>query len=315
MYPKRVRILMVVSGLFLPIQEAPFAQNPTPSHLIDGRAQAADLKSSLKQKVDTFSKQTKQRPGLAIVRIGDDPASAIYVASKIKQSKEIGIRCFEYALPASVTQENVLNVIQNINDDKEMHGVIVQLPLPDHLDKQEIIEAIDPSKDVDGLHPLNFGRLAQGDTSGLIPCTPLGVMHLLKSVGSDLRGKTVAMIGASNLVGKPLSFLLKEAGCTVTLLHSKSLDIQHHAQNADIVISAVGKQNLIQKQWVKPGAIVIDVGINRDPKTDQIHGDVHFDDVSLISSHITPVPGGVGPMTVAYLLSNTIKAFENTLEK
>ncbi len=279
------------------------------AHIIDGRQLAANLKSDLKNQIDSLYKTYGTRPGLAIVRVGDNPASKLYVGMKIKQSKEIGIRCFEYALPDTVSEDSLLSHILEINDDPEMHGMIVQLPLPPHINKQTILSAIDIMKDVDGLHPYNFGRMAQDLDTILKPCTPLGVLHLIKSVKTNLKGLHAVVVGSSNLVGLPAAMMLKQEGCSVTILNSQSQNPAEHARQADILVSATGVPGLITPEWVKPGAVVIDVGIHRDSETDKTVGDVDFEAVSKVAGHLTPVPGGVGPMTVSYLLSNVVQAF------
>lgn len=279
------------------------------AHLIDGRLQASTLKDKLTAKLSAAFKATKKKPGLAIIRVGDDPASAIYVNRKLSEGKAIGIRCFEYALPETTTKAKLLKLIDNVNGDLEINGVIVQLPLPNHLQPDVIINAIDPQKDVDGLHPENYGRMMQGLDVGLKPCTPLGILHLLSSVHSDLTGQHAVVVGASNLVGMPTAVLLQQRGCTITVMNSNTIAKSKLARQADILVSATGIANLVTAEWIKPGATVIDVGISKDPSTSQIVGDVDFASVSKVAGHITPVPGGVGPMTVAYLLANTYKAF------
>ena len=255
-----------------------------------------------------------QPPGLAIIRVGDNPASEIYVASKQKQAKLIGIHSQEFHFPETCSENEIIECIHTLNEKSDVHGLIVQLPLPKHMNPNRIIAAIKPEKDVDGLHPYNFGCLAQGLTSELMPCTPLGIILLIHSVSPTLEGKHAVVVGASNLVGKPVALLFKHQGCSITILHSLSNHNAQKAKQADILVSATGIRHLVTKEWVKEGAIVIDVGITKDPKSGKITGDVDFEDVAPHASHITPVPGGVGPMTVAYLLSNVIKAYKTQMK-
>ncbi len=278
--------------------------------IIDGRSAATDLKAILQKRVNKLYRDRKFKPGLAVIRIGNDSASAIYVASKMKQCKELGMRGFEIALPTNISLKKILSRIQDINEDPEIHGLVVQLPLPKLLNKQKILSAIDPKKDVDGLHPQNLGLLAAGASDGFSPCTPLGCLHLIHTFQPDLKGLHAVIVGASNLVGKPMGLLLLQQGCTISILNSKTVTPSDIARTADILVVATGKVGLVTKKWIKPGAIVIDVGINKDEKTGSLKGDVIFHDVSKVAGAITPVPGGVGPMTVAYLLSNVIRAAE-----
>jgi len=249
-------------------------------------------------------------PGLAIVRVGDNKASQVYVASKRRQCEDVGMLSFEHHLPGKTDVEFIIDLIHRLNCDPKVHGIIVQLPLPNHLETTRIILAIDPNKDVDGLHPLNLGKLAMG-VPGFIPCTPLGCLELLKMQVNSLKGLHAVIIGRSNLVGKPLGLLLLQQDCTVTLVHSKSKNPQQISSQADILVVAIGQAQLIDRSWVKPGAIVIDVGINHlvdELGNAYLVGDVNFEDVRDIAQAITPVPGGVGPMTVVSLLLNTLKA-------
>lgn len=285
----------------------------TTAENIDGRALAVLLKEELVQRIETLKKKHDVRPGLAILRVGDDPASQVYVASKKRQCKEIGIRSFEHVLPSTIEQKGLLDLIQNINEDPEIHGLIVQLPLPKKFNSAEIIQAISPQKDVDGLHPLNLGKLFCGIERGFIPCTPKGCIKLIHTVQKDLKGSNAVIVGASNLVGKPLAHLLLKEGATVSLLNSKTKNPQEICARADVIVAAVGVPHLIQGDWVKKGALIIDVGINRLIDTQgkpYLVGDVDFKVVSKKAKAITPVPGGVGPMTVACLLENTVIAAE-----
>ena len=298
------------------LTQNPLAETVTAKN-IDGRALAITLKLDLIKRIDNLKKKYNIRPGLAIIRVGEDPASQVYVASKKRQCEEVGIRSFEHVLSATIEQKNLLQLIQNINADPEIHGLIVQLPLPKTFNAPEIIQAISPRKDVDGLHPLNLGKLFCGIEGGFIPCTPRGCLRLIHSVQKDLRGLNAVVVGASNLVGKPLAHLLLQQGCTVTLLHSKTRYPDVLCVQADIVIAAAGVPHLVQGHWVKKGAIVIDVGINHlvDAQgTPYLVGDVDYGDVAKKAKVITPVPGGVGPMTVACLLENTVIAAEITAE-
>ncbi len=285
----------------------------TTAENIDGRALAVLLKEQLVQRIEALKKKHDVRPGLAIIRVGDDPASQVYVASKKRQCKEIGIRSFEHVLPSTIEQKGLLDLIQNINEDPEIHGLIVQLPLPKKFNSAEIIQAISSQKDVDGLHPLNLGKLFCGIEGGFIPCTPKGCIKLIHTVQKDLKGSNAVVVGASNLVGKPLAHLLLKEGATVSLLNSKTKNPQEICAQADIIVAAVGVPHLIQCDWVKKGALIIDVGINRLIDTQgkpYLVGDVDFKLVSKKAKAITPVPGGVGPMTVACLLENTVIAAE-----
>lgn len=284
------------------------------TQVIDGKQLSADLLSKVAEKVAKFKKQTGITPGLAVVLVGEDPASQVYVNSKIKRTTEAGMASFEYRLPAYCTQSELNEQVDALNKNPEVHGILVQLPLPEHLDEKQIIEAISPLKDVDGFHPVNVGAMTLGDDA-LIPCTPSGCMLMLASVCDDLAGKHAVVIGRSNIVGKPMAALLLQAGCTVTIAHSKTQHIEQICSQADILVAAVGRPELVKSTWVKPGAIVIDVGINateRDGKR-KLLGDVDYSSVSPIASAITPVPGGVGPMTIACLIQNTLTAAQRQL--
>jgi methylenetetrahydrofolate dehydrogenase (NADP+)/methenyltetrahydrofolate cyclohydrolase len=249
-------------------------------------------------------------PGLAVVLVGEDPASRVYVRNKVKQTVAVGMRSFEHRLPETASEAELLALIARLNQDAAVHGILVQLPLPQHIDSSKVIEAIDPAKDVDGFHPFNVGRLAVG-APALIPCTPLGIMLLIRTVRSELSGLDAVVIGRSNIVGKPVAQLLLAESCTVTIGHSRTHDLPAVARRADILISAVGRPGLVKRDWIKPGAIVIDVGINRVVAPDgrsRLAGDVAFEEAVQVASAVTPVPGGVGPMTIACLLRNTLTA-------
>ena len=277
--------------------------------VIDGKKVAAELREELKKKITNLKSAFKTVPGLTVILVGEDPASKIYVKNKEKFAKEIGINSEVIRYPENVEEKIVLDKIKELNNDKKISGILVQLPLPKHIDKKKVIETILPSKDVDGFHPVNVGNLSSGYESN-IPCTPLGCYFLLKKVEKNLNGKHAVIIGRSNLNGKPMTQLLLKENCTVTITHSKTKDLKAECKRADIIIAAVGKPMLVKSDWVKKGAIVIDVGIN---KTDSgIVGDVDFEEVSKIAKAITPVPGGVGPMTIACLLNNTIECFKRS---
>ncbi|RIV85922.1 bifunctional methylenetetrahydrofolate dehydrogenase/methenyltetrahydrofolate cyclohydrolase FolD [Aurantiacibacter zhengii] len=276
---------------------------------IDGRAIARELDALTKAEIDAMVAAGRERPGLTVVLVGDDPASEVYVTHKVRACERVGLRSAEHRLPAATTQDELLALIGRLNADAHVHGILVQVPLPDHIDERAVIEAIDPAKDVDGFHPVNVGRLSTG-TGGLRPCTPLGCIKLLQSVEPDLAGMDALVIGRSNIVGKPVAMMLTALGCTVTIAHSKTRDLPGKARAADIVVAAVGIANFVKGDWIKDGAIVIDVGINRTPGEngkDRLVGDVAFDEVQHARA-VTPVPGGVGPMTIAVLLANTVQA-------
>jgi methylenetetrahydrofolate dehydrogenase (NADP+)/methenyltetrahydrofolate cyclohydrolase len=275
--------------------------------IIDGKKTAAELREELKKKVAELKSTYNAVPGLTVILVGEDPASKIYVKNKEKFAKEIGMNSEVIRYPADTEEKIVLNKIKELNEDKKISGILVQLPLPKHIDKKKVIETILPGKDVDGFHPVNVGNLSSGYDSS-IPCTPLGCSLLLKKAEKNLSGKHAVVIGRSNLNGKPMTQLLLKENCTVTITHSKTKDLKTECLRADIIIAAVGIPKLVKGDWIKKGAIVIDVGIN---KTDSgIVGDVDFDQVSKVAKAITPVPGGVGPMTIACLLSNTVECFK-----
>ena len=278
--------------------------------VIDGKLIAAELRARVAGEVARVQRENGLTPGLAVVLVGDDPASHVYVRSKHRLTQEAGMASFEHVLPADVAQHDLLALIAQLNRDPLVHGILVQLPLPKSLDTEAVINAIDPAKDVDGLHPNNAGRLAAG-FDALSPCTPLGCIILTKSVHASLEGMNAIVIGRSNLVGRPLVQLLLNENATVTIAHSRSRDLAQLCARADLVYAAVGRPEMVRGDWIKPGATVIDVGISRQPSGDgktKLVGDVAFAEVSQVAGAITPVPGGVGPMTVACLLVNTLRA-------
>jgi methylenetetrahydrofolate dehydrogenase (NADP+)/methenyltetrahydrofolate cyclohydrolase len=280
------------------------------AHIIDGKAIAADLRARVAGEVARVKRDHGLTPGLAVVLVGNDPASEVYVRSKHRETQAAGMASFDHKLPADVAQGDLLALIARLNNDPAVHGILVQLPLPKSLHTETVINAIDPAKDVDGLHPSNAGRLA-GGFAALAPCTPLGCIILTKSVHSSLEGMDAIVIGRSNLVGRPLLQLLLNENATVTIAHSRSRDLPKLCARADLVYAAVGRTEIVRGDWIKPGATVIDVGINRLPAVDgkaRLVGDVAFSEVSHVAGAITPVPGGVGQMTVACLLVNTLRA-------
>jgi len=280
------------------------------SKLIDGKAFAEKLRASIAARVAKLKADKGITPGLAVVLVGHDPASEVYVRNKAKQTREAGMESFEFTLPDTVTQELLLAKVAELNADARVHGILVQLPLPKHISEEAVINAIAPEKDVDGFHVINAGKLATGQ-EGSVPCTPLGCLMLLKDTLGNLSGKHAVIIGRSNIVGKPMAALLLKESCTVTIAHSKTADLQGLVKTADIVVAAVGRPEMVKGDWLKPGATVIDVGINRVPAEDgktKLVGDVDFQSCQRVAGAITPVPGGVGPMTIACLLENTLRA-------
>ena len=278
---------------------------------IDGKEFAAQLRQKIALATAALKTNHQLTPGLAVILVGEDPASAVYVRSKRKACEEAGIASFETLLPASATQVDLLSEIERLNADPAVHGILVQLPLPEHIDAQSVINAIDPAKDVDGFHVINAGRLAVGQ-HGLIPCTPLGCLLLLKHTLGSLAGKHAVILGRSNIVGKPMAQLLLRESCTVTICHSRTEMLSQEVRRGDILVAAIGKPQFVKGSWIKPGAAVIDVGINRITDefdgTSKLVGDVDFKGASEFAKYITPVPGGVGPMTIACLLRNTLEA-------
>ncbi len=284
----------------------------TEAKRIDGKVFAESLRDAVADQVRTLKDLHGLTPGLAVVLVGTDPASEIYVRNKHKMSIQAGMKSFEHKLPAETTQKELLTLIEGLNSDPDVHGILVQLPLPDHIDGQAVLAAIDPAKDVDGFHVVNAGKLATG-AEGLVPCTPLGCLILIKEqLGGDLSGKRAIVIGRSNIVGKPMAAMLLRENCTVTIAHSRTQGLAEECARADILVAAVGRAKMVKQNWVKKGAIIIDVGMNRlaadaDGKS-KLVGDVDYDDVKKMAGAITPVPGGVGPMTIACLLKNTVTA-------
>lgn len=277
--------------------------------LIDGKKISQQVVEEVATEVSDFIATYDVQPGLVVVLVGDDPASHVYVRNKIKRAAEVGLNSIEHRLPTTCSQQELIDLIEALNIDEKVHGILVQLPLPEHIDEAEILNRINPVKDVDGFHPLNVGSLSSGKPS-LVPCTPLGCMIMLKKAHENLSGKNAVVIGRSNIVGKPMAALLLQENCTVTILHSRTKNIEALCVQADIVVVAIGRPEFVSAHWIKPGATVIDVGINsieRDGRK-KLVGDVDFSSVEEIAGAITPVPGGVGPMTIACLMKNTLTA-------
>ena len=286
--------------------------------IIDGKKISQKLKDNLKIEIEEIKNTFKRVPGLAVVQVGDVAASSVYVKAKTRAAKEVGITVFDHHLDASISQTDLLNLIDDLNKNEDVNGILVQLPLPTNINEQIILDSIHPNKDADGFHPLNVGKLSISNSNNenlLIPCTPLGCLIMLKDEGVDLSGKNAVIIGRSNIVGKPMAQLLIKESCTVTIAHSKTINIENICRSADILVVAIGKPEVVKSNWVKDGAIIIDVGINRindvENNKTKLVGDVMFDEVKNKVSAITPVPGGVGPMTIACLLKNTKTAFLN----
>ena len=287
--------------------------------IIDGKAIASEIKEEIKKEVLLIEKQYSRKPTLAVILVGNNPASEVYVRMKKKTSEEAGINSMQILLDENTTQQELLTLINQLNADNSVNGILVQLPLPSHINENDIITAIDPVKDVDGFHPVNMGKLVIGQQDCFIPCTPYGCQELIIRTMPDIKGKHLVVVGRSNIVGKPLANLMIQknnmANCIVTVCHTATKDIGYYTTQADILVVAVGRANMITKDMVKKGAVVIDVGINRiqdpaNPDKTKLVGDVKFDEVSEVAYAITPVPGGVGPMTIAMLLKNTVKAFK-----
>jgi methylenetetrahydrofolate dehydrogenase (NADP+)/methenyltetrahydrofolate cyclohydrolase len=285
------------------------------ARLIDGRAIAGAVSDRVAAETRRLSDEVGVVPGLAVVIVGKDPASQTYVAGKSKKAKEVGFHSVQHSLPEDVSEATVLGLVERLNNDPSIHGILVQLPLPRHIDKERVIEAIRPDKDVDGFHPVNAGRLASGLAVPLVPCTPAGCLIFIKSVlGHDLAGRTAVVIGRSTIVGRPMANLLVNESCTVTIAHSRTRDLPKVARAAEIVVAAVGKAEMVRGDWIRPGATVIDVGMNRIAAPEKglgktrLVGDVAFEECRKVAGAITPVPGGVGPMTIAMLMANTLTA-------
>jgi methylenetetrahydrofolate dehydrogenase (NADP+)/methenyltetrahydrofolate cyclohydrolase len=281
--------------------------------IIDGKAVAKDVQKHIKEEVEGLERRWGMAPGLGVVLVGDDPGSHIYVRNKEKACKEVGIKSFEHLLPATISEKELLAVVNQLNKDKNVHGILVQLPLPAHIRAEKILEAISPYKDVDGFHPMSQGMLLLGG-EGFRPCTPMGIMRLLESAGCDPKGKNAVVVGRSNIVGKPVALMLLEKHATVTICHSRTASLRDEVGRADILVVAIGKAGLVRGEWVKPGAVVIDVGINRLP-SGKLCGDIEFETAKERAAAITPVPGGVGPMTICMLLYNTLKATKDSLQR
>jgi len=279
--------------------------------IIDGKAVARDVRAEVAAGVEEFTKAHGFPPGLAVVIVGDDPASRVYVDSKKKMCRALGIYSEEHALPVATTQRELLDLIERLNNDPRIHGILVQLPLPGHLDEGEVLEAIDPRKDVDGFHPVNVGKLLVG-AECFVPCTPAGILELIRRTGVEIKGKRAVVVGRSNIVGKPVAILLLAEHATVTVCHSRTRDLPAVCREADILVVAIGKPEMIDASYIKPGAVVIDVGVNEVGTSEsgkrKLVGDVDFDSAVEVAGYITPVPGGVGPMTIAMLMRNTLEA-------
>ncbi|NMC29739.1 MAG: bifunctional methylenetetrahydrofolate dehydrogenase/methenyltetrahydrofolate cyclohydrolase FolD [Pelolinea sp.] len=284
--------------------------------MIDGKQIAADIRAQVADRVAERKRLGKTVPGLATVLVGEDPASQVYVRSKHKACEQLGIASFSHVLPASTPQKELVELVDLLNHDDKVHGILVQLPLPSGFDEEEVLLKVSVNKDVDGFHPINIGKLAQkGRTPSFVPCTPAGVIELLKTTGISLEGKHAVVLGRSNIVGMPVALLLVKENATLTICHSRSHNLPEITRQADVLVACVGKAEMVRGDWVKPGAVVIDVGINHvdDPASEKgyrLVGDVAFDEVSEVASAITPVPGGVGPMTIAMLMKNTLRAAE-----
>ena len=290
------------------------------TNLINGKEIAQNLRNSLKKEINKLKIKIGKVPGLAVVQVGNVAASSVYVKAKTKSAKEVGIEVIDHHLSEETTQEELLKIVDTLNNQDNVNGILVQLPLPKHINEQDILDSIHPDKDADGFHPLNVGKLSiasSNDENLLIPCTPYGCLIMLKGLGVGLSGKNAVVIGRSNIVGKPMAQLLLKESCTVTIAHSRTKNIGDVCKNADIIVAAVGKPKMIKGEWVKKDAVIIDVGINRIETEingeikNKLVGDVDFDEASKNASAITPVPGGVGPMTIACLLRNTTIAFKN----
>jgi methylenetetrahydrofolate dehydrogenase (NADP+)/methenyltetrahydrofolate cyclohydrolase len=280
------------------------------ARIIDGKAVAAQVHAEVAAGVAAYRSRHQSAPGLAVVLVGNDPASEVYVRNKARQTEAAGMVSIEHRLDAATSEDGLLRLVAELNHRADVHGILVQLPLPVHIDAQKVLNAIDPDKDVDGFHPVNVGRLSIGEPS-LVPCTPQGCLRLAKSVRADLKGLEAIVIGRSNIVGKPVAQLLLREDCTVTIAHSRTRDLPAIVRRADLVVAAVGRAQMVAADWIKPGAIVIDVGINRidaGAGRTRLVGDVDYDECVKVAGAITPVPGGVGPMTIACLLANTLAA-------
>lgn len=277
------------------------------ANIIDGKAISAQIRAELREKTEEFKKKNGFAPGLAVVIVGEDPASQVYVRNKHKACEDIGFTSFGYELPAETTQGELIALVEKLNADERVHGILVQLPLPKHLDEEKVLLAIDPRKDVDAFHPYNVGKIMIGNYD-FLPCTPAGVMELLRRSNIEIAGKECVVVGRSNIVGKPQAMLLLQANGTVTICHSRTKDLKEVCRRADILVAAIGKPEFFDASYIKEGAVVIDVGMNRRPSDGKLCGDVDYASVEPHASYITPVPGGVGPMTIAMLMQNTFTA-------
>lgn len=281
--------------------------------IIDGKSVAREIQKQIKEEIEGLKRRWGIVPGLGVVLVGDDPASHLYVKNKEKACKEVGIRSQEHLLSATVPERELLSLIHSLNRDKEIHGILVQLPLPAHIRSERILEAVSPLKDIDGFHPVSQGLLLLGG-EGFKPCTPLGIMKLLDSIGCDPNGKNAVVVGRSNIVGKPVALMLLGRHATVTVCHSRTAQLRDEVGRADILVVAIGKAGFVRGDWIKPGAVVIDVGVNRLP-SGKLAGDVEFESAKERASWISPVPGGVGPMTICMLLFNTLRAAKESLQR
>ena len=281
--------------------------------IIDGKAVAREVQKQIKEEVEGLERRWGLVPGLAVVLVGDDPASHIYVRNKEKACKEVGIKSLEHVLPATISEKELLALVQQLNKDKNVHGILVQLPLPPHIRAEKVLETISPYKDIDGFHPMSQGMLMLGG-DGFRPCTPMGIMRLLTAAHCDPKGKNAVVVGRSTVVGKPVALMLLEKHATVTICHSRTVNLRDEVGRADILVVAIGKAGVVRGDWIKPGAVVIDVGVNRLP-SGKLSGDVEFETAKNRASAITPVPGGVGPMTICMLLYNTLKAAKYSLQR
>lgn len=281
--------------------------------IIDGKAVAKEVRKQIKEDVEGLERRWGLVPGLGVVLVGDDPASHIYVRNKENACREVGIQSFEHLLPATITERDLLALVHQLNKDKRVHGILVQLPLPAHIRAEKILEAVSPHKDIDGFHPVNQGSLLLG-ADGFKPCTPMGIMKLLESLNCDPKGKNAVVVGRSNIVGKPVALMLLGKNATVTICHSRTTNLRDEVSRADVLVVAIGKAGVVRGDWIKPGAVVIDVGMNRLPNG-KLCGDVEFEAAKERASAITPVPGGVGPMTICMLLYNTLKAAKDSLQR
>jgi methylenetetrahydrofolate dehydrogenase (NADP+)/methenyltetrahydrofolate cyclohydrolase len=280
------------------------------AQIIDGKAIAAEVRARVAADVKALEASHDLKPGLAVVLVGEDPASKVYVKNKAAQTVEVGMNSYEYKLPDTTSESEILSLVDRLNRNKNVHGILVQLPLPKHVNAEKVLNSVDPDKDVDGFHPVNVGRLWIGERA-LVPCTPTGSAILAKKVAPNLKGMNAVVIGRSNIVGKPMAALLLRESCTVTVAHSQTRDLPGVVRGADLVVAAVGRPEMVKRDWIKPGAIVIDVGINRITGPDgkgRLVGDVAYAECAEVAGFITPVPGGVGPMTIACLLQNTVEA-------